>query len=167
MAEARKRLPMDSQVDKLTGLIAFGRNQPERAEREFRTAIEHLEGRMMRDCDVEYYLGAALVTQKTWTPSAPYFQSALGCYDEAEQALRKRIVEVRQSEMDEARKRRLEAAQERDITTAQAQQARAAYNAAVAYMNAGDTFQCRPMAERAARHAEFANQAQALLAKLK
>jgi tetratricopeptide (TPR) repeat protein len=166
-AEARKRLPMDPQVDKLTGLIAFGKNDMDRAEREFRTAIEHLDGRMTRDCDVEYYLAATLVTQKKWSPSAPYFQSALGCYEESESGLRTRINEIRKSDMDDQRKARLVAAKERDITATQSQQARAAYNAAVAYMNAGDTFQCRPMAERAARHPEFANQAQALLAKLR
>jgi tetratricopeptide (TPR) repeat protein len=167
VAEARKRLPMDPLVDKLTGLIAFAKNDLDRAEREFRTAIEHLEGRMTRDCDVEYYLASALVARKQWTMSAPYFQSALGCYDETEGAVRRKIAEIRQSEMGEDRKARLIASKERDITATQSQQARAAYNAAVAYMNAGDTFQCRPMAERAARHPEFANQAQALLAKLK
>lgn len=167
VAEARLRLPMDPQVDKLTGLIAYGQADLERAEREFRTAIEHLEGRMTRDCDVEYYLASSLVARKQWSPSAPYFQSALGCYEETEAGLRRRIGEIGASEMGEDRKARLIASKERDITATQAQQARAAYNAAVAYANAGDALLCRPMAERAARHPEFANQAQAILARIR
>lgn len=167
VAESRKRLPMDPLVDKLTGLIAFAQNDAERAEREFRTAVEHLEGRMTRDCDVEYYLASALVAQRKWVPAAPYFQSALGCYEETEKSVLRRIEEVRQSELGDERKARLIAAKERDIVGMQSQQARAAYNAAVAFINSGDLLQCRPMAERAARHPDFANQAQALLAKLK
>ncbi|MEW5981136.1 MAG: tetratricopeptide repeat protein [Acidobacteriota bacterium] len=166
-AEARLRLPMDPQVDKLTGLVALVKTDLDRAEREFRAAAEHLAGRGARDCDVGYYLASTLVARRKWPEAGPLFETAVSCYTMDEDALQTRIEEIRRSELGGERKARLVAAKERDITLLQSQQARSAYNAAVAYINAGDTEKCRPMAERAIRHPDFAAQARALLDKLK
>jgi len=163
---ARKLMPMDPNVDKLTGLVALARNEVERAEREFRAALQHFEGRQARDCDTGYYLASALVTQKKWTEGAERFTASVPCYVQDEAEARKRINEIMSADLPDDRKVRLTAAKEKQIGVLQSQQARSAYNGAVAYANLGDKNRARPLAERAAQHPELADLAQKLLIRL-
>ena len=121
---ARKFLPMDPQVDKLTGMVALALNDVPRAEREFRLAVQHFEGRGARDCDAGYYLASTLVMQKKWAEGAPVFEKAEPCYVENEAAIRKRIEEIRASELPDERKVRLVASKEKDILVVRLQQGR-------------------------------------------
>ena len=164
---ARSRLPMDPQLDKLAGLVALARNEIERAEREFRAAVEHLAGRGQRDCDAGYYLASTLVMQRKWAEAAPLFEAAVPCYAEDEKAARARIGEIAASDLPGARKVRMTAAKEREIAGHQAQQARAAFNAAVACANLGQLDKARPLAERAASHPDLRDPANALLARIR
>jgi len=167
VAGARSRLPMDAQVDKLTGQIALARNEADRAEREFRTALQHMVDKGDRDCDVWYFLGSVLVMRKAWPEAAPHFVSALPCYVDTERAARQRIGEIRASDLPEDRKARLVAAKERAIAGVQDQIARSAFNGAAAFFNAGQPDRAKPLAERAASHAELGESARALLARIK
>ena len=163
---ARKLMPMDPNVDKLAGVVALARNEVERAEREFRTALQHFAGRQVRDCDTGYYLASVLVMQKEWTEGGARFEAAMPCYVENEEEVRKRIEEIKSADLPDERKARLVAAKEKQVPVLQEQQARAAYNAAVAYANLGDKGKARPLAERAAQHPELADLAQKLLIRL-
>jgi tetratricopeptide (TPR) repeat protein len=163
---ARKYLPMDPLVDKLSGRVALARNEIERAEREFRAAVEHFAGRQTRDCDTGYYLASVLVMQRKWPEGAQRFSQALPCYVEDEQAARRKIEEINAADLPDERKVRLVTAKQKGITALQSQQARAAYNGAVAYANLGDKEKARPLAERAAQHPDMADLAQKLLARL-
>jgi tetratricopeptide (TPR) repeat protein len=160
---ARRYLPMDPQVDKLAGLVALGLNDVPRAEREFRLAVQHFEGRGGRDCDSGYYLASTLVMQRRWAEAAPIFEKAEPCYVRDEEALEKRVGEIRGSDLPEERKARLIAAKGRDKALVRLQQARACFNAAVALANLGDLDKARPFAERAAAHPDLAAQARALM----
>ena len=166
VGEARRRLPTDSLVDKLTGLIAYGRNDAERAEREFRVALEHLESRDGRDCDVGYFLGAALVAQRKWSEGATRFEAAAPCYAKDQAYFRGKIGEIEKSDLSADRKARLIATKEQQIETSRLQQARAWYNGAVGYANLGDKTKARPLAQRALEHPGTAESARALIAKL-
>jgi tetratricopeptide (TPR) repeat protein len=166
VAAARKYMPMDPLVDKLSGRVALARNEIERAEREFRTAVEHFTGRQTRDCDTNYYLASVLVMQRKWPEGAQWFSQALPCYVEDEQAARRKIEEINAADLPEERKIRLVTAKQKGIAALQSQQARAAYNAAVAYANLGDKERARPLAERAALHPDMADLARKLLARL-
>jgi len=73
---------------------------------------------------------------------------------------------IRTSDLPEVRKARLMAAKERDIASARLQEARSAFNAAVAHANLGDTATARPFAERAAGHPDLATQAKAILERI-
>jgi tetratricopeptide (TPR) repeat protein len=163
---ARKYMPMDPLVDKLSGRVALARNEIERAEREFRTAVEHFAGRQTRDCDTNYYLASVLVMQKKWPEGAQWFSQVVPCYVEDEQAARRKIEEITAADLPDERKVRLVAAKQKGISALQSQQARAAYNGAVAYANLGDKEKARPLAERAAQHPDMADLAQKLLARL-
>jgi len=163
---ARTYLPMDPQVDKLAGMVALALSDVPRAEREFRLAVQHFEGRNARDCDAGYYLASTLVIQKKWTEAGPIFEKAEPCYVQDEGALRRRIEEIRVSALPDERKVRLIAAKERDIVTVRLQQGRAAFNAAAAYANLGDVAKARPLAERAAAHPDLKNLVAPLLARL-
>jgi len=163
---ARKYSPMDPLVDKLSGRVALARNEIERAEREFRAAVEHFAGRQTRDCDTGYYLASVLVMQRKWPEGAQRFGEALPCYVGDEQAARRKIEEINAADLSDERKVRLVAAKHKGIAALQSQQARAAYNGAVAYANLGDKEKARPLAERAAQHPDMADLAQKLLARL-
>jgi len=164
---ARRALPMDPNVDKLAGLVALARNDTPRAELEFRRAVQHYEDRQIRDCDAGYYLASVLVSQRMWAEGAERFVLAVPCYAADEQAARSRIAEIRAADLTEDRKARLITAKEKQVASAQAQQARAAYNGAVAYANLGDKDRARPLAEQASRYPDLADLAQKLLARLK
>jgi hypothetical protein len=166
LAAARKYLPMDPFVDKLTGLVALARQDVPRAEREFRLAVAHFEGRKARDCDSGYYLASTLVMQKEWPEAATIFEKAEPCYALDEDALKKRIVEIQASELPDERKVRLVAAKERDIAALRLQQGRSAFNAAVALANQGLLDKARPFADRAAAHPELKELVQPLLTRL-
>ena len=165
-AAARKYLPMDPQVDKLSGMVALALNDVPRAEREFRLAVQHFESRKARDCDAGYYLASTLVMQKKWAEGAPTFEQAEPCYVESETAIRARIAEILASELPDERKARLVAAKEKEIVAVRLQQGRAAFNAAVAYVNLGEAAKARPLAERAAAHPGLKELVEPLLARL-
>jgi tetratricopeptide (TPR) repeat protein len=163
---ARRYLPMDPQVDKLAGMVALALGDVPRAEREFRLAVQHYEGRGARDCDSGYYLASTLVMQKQWSEAAPTFEKAEPCYVQDEGALRRRIEEIRVSELPDERKARLTAAKEGSIVAVRLQQGRSAFNAAVSWANLGDMAKARPLAERAAAHPALKELVEPLLARL-
>ena len=163
---ARTRMPMSPQVDLLAGFIALARHEVERAEGEFRLAVQHYEGRGERDCDSGYYLASTLVMQRKWTEAGPLFERAEPCYALDEKAVRQRIATIRASDLPDDRQDRLVAAKERDILKVQLQQARACYNAAVAHANLGEPGKARPFALRALAHPEMKSLAEQLLARL-
>jgi tetratricopeptide (TPR) repeat protein len=160
---SRSRMPTSPQVDLLAGFIALARKEVERAEREFRSAVQHFEGRGERDCDAGYYLASTLVMQRKWAEAAPLFERAEPCYALDEKAVRERIAAIRASDLADDRQDRLVAAKERDILKVRLQQARSAYNAGVALANLGELEKARPFAERAAAHPDLAAQVKALL----
>ncbi|MBP1635284.1 MAG: putative system TPR-repeat lipoprotein [Acidobacteria bacterium] len=160
---SRNRLPMDGQVDKLAGFIALARNEVPRAEAEFRAAVGHIEGRGGSDCDARYYLGSAQVLQRKWADAVPNFEAAEPCYVLTGTALRKRILDIRKSDLPDDRQDVLVAAKEKDIAAARLQEARSAFNAGAALANLGDLEKARPCAERAAAHPELAAQAKTIL----
>jgi hypothetical protein len=135
----------------------------ERAEQEFRLAVQHLEGQGERDCDAGYYLAGTLVMQRKWAEAAPFFERAEPCYALDEKAVRQRIATIRASELPDDRQDRLVAAKDRDILKIRLQQARSAYNAGAAFANLGELEKARPFADRAATHPDLAAQARALL----
>ena len=163
---ARKYLPMDPLVDKLSGRVAVARNEIERAEREFRAAMDHFAGRQTRDCDTNYLLASVLVLQRKWPEGGQRFGDVVPCFVEDEQGMRRKIEEINAADLPVERKARLVAAKQKGIAALQSQQARAAYNGAVAYANLGDKEKARPLAERAAQHPDMADLAQKLLARL-
>jgi predicted Zn-dependent protease len=156
---AKRYLPMDGQVAKLTGLIALGRNDLARAEEEFQTAIRYND----TDSDARFYLGTALATAKKWKDSAESFAVAEGSYTRDQGALRDRISEIAASELDPVRKARLTSSKEKQILATRLQQARSAFSAAAGYFNVADFARALPLAERAREHPDLADSAAKLL----
>ncbi len=163
---SRQRMPMSPQVDLLAGFIALARREVERAEGEFRLAVQHYEGRGERDCDSGYYLASTLVMQRKWAEAAPFFERAEPCYALDEKAVLARIATIRASDLPDDRQDRLVAAKERDILKVRLQQARSCYNAAVAHANLGEPGKARPFALRALTHPEMKSLAEQLLERL-
>jgi tetratricopeptide (TPR) repeat protein len=162
LQEAKKYLPMDGAVAKLTGLIALGRGEPVRAHEEFRIAIRYND----KDSDAWFYLASVLSTLKRWTESAEAFAAAEPLYAKDEEALREKIKEIAASKLGDARKARLTTAKERQVAATRLQQARSAFSAAAGYFNIGDFAKAQPLAERAVAHPELAESARKLLERL-
>ncbi len=160
--EAKKFLPMDGAVAKLTGLIALGRGELARAEEEFRVAIRYSD----KDSDAWFYLGSVLSTLKRWKESAESFAAAEPLYANDADALRAKIKEIAESRLGEARKAKLIAAKERQIAATVLTQARSAFSAAAGYFNIGDFARAQPLAERAGEHPDVADSAKKLLDRL-
>ena len=111
----------------------------------------------------DWHLASVLVAQQKWPEGAERFSAAVPCYVSDEADARTRLEEIKTADLPDDRRARLAAAKEKQVDALQAQQARAAYNGAVAYANLGDKAKARPLAERAARHPDMADAAQKLL----
>jgi tetratricopeptide (TPR) repeat protein len=166
VVKSRQWLIMNPGVAELTGLIALARNEVERAEGEFRAAMELTASHGERNCNVAYYLPSVLVMQRKWAEGAPLFVKAEACLVEDERETRGRLAEIQRADLPADRQVRLVTVKEKQIAGLQAQQQRSAFNAAVAYVNMGQPDQARPLAERAASLPELATQVKALLARI-
>ncbi len=162
LQDAKKFLPTDGPVAKLTGLVALGRNELTRAEAEFRTAIRYNE----KDSDARFYLASVLSTLKRWTESAECFAAAEPLYVKDAELLRAKIKEIAESRLGEARKAKLTASKERQVAATVLMQARSAFSAAAGYFNAGEFTKAQPLAERALEHPDLAESARKLLDRL-
>lgn len=86
--EARRTNPMHGDTARLSGLVAFRRDELARAREEFGLALS----RNADDCESVYHLGLIDQREQAWTGSRERFARALACYErevlELEQARR-------------------------------------------------------------------------------
>ncbi len=160
--QAKKYLPTDGAVAKLTGQIALARNEPARAEEEFRIAIKYND----KDSDAWFYLGSVVSTFKRWKEAAGCFESAEPLYAKDESRLRAKVTEIAESKLPDERKARLTATKQRQIAATVLQQARSAFSAAAGYFNCGEFEKARLLAERAAANPDMADSAKKILERL-
>jgi tetratricopeptide (TPR) repeat protein len=160
---SKGRLPTNSEVFGLAGTIALEKKETDRAEKEFTEALKHNS----QNSEALFGLAHVAELRQKWPDAAGYYVKAAGVVAAGETSLRNKIVEIKASLMTEARKAKMLAKKETQIRIAQATRATAFMSGAVAWFNAGNPASARDLANRAAEHPQFKDQAAELLAKIK
>jgi len=156
---AKRFNPMDPELFKLAGIVALARNEVPEA----RANLEYAVSRLPDDCDARFYLAGVDALERRWPESAAGYARASDCYATESEALAARLSEIRTSSMEDDRKDRLLTMKQRQAAAADQARARATYNAAVGYLNAGDREAARALAETVAARPELADQVRELL----
>ena len=158
--EEAKNYRTDSEVFKLSGVIALDQGRLAYARLELETAIN----RNADDCDASFHLGRVHIAETRWPDTGRAFGTATQCYSDAEA---QRVADLEQLRRDPAmpedRRARLVARRETELVTVRRQAAASAYNAALGHFNARTPAEARRFAEEASSHPDFAERATSLL----
>jgi predicted Zn-dependent protease len=160
--EIAKRVTYNSAVPKLAGFIAYERNQLPLAEAEL---VESLQ-RDATDCEVQFALGQVLVRTRRWPQAAARFAETLACTRAAQEALARRVAEIREAQLDAVRQNRLQARIERQRAVERTREGLATFGAASALALSGRPAEARPLAEAALGWPELHERAADLLTRL-
>ena len=161
--ESKGRLPTNSEVFGLAGMIALEKNQYDRAEKEFKDALQY------NAANTEALFGLGRINDHggKWPEAAKYYEQAAEVTGKNEATILARIDQIRSAPLSEARREAMVSKKEGQLRTARATLGFACYNAAAAWFNGGLKERAIPWAEKAAGHPQFKDQANALLAKIK
>jgi tetratricopeptide (TPR) repeat protein len=160
--EIAKRVMYNAAVPKLAGFIAYERNQLPLAEAEL---VESLQ-RDATDCEVQFALGQVLVRTRRWPQAAARFAETLACTRAAQEALARRVAEIREAQLDAVRQNRLQARIERQRAVERTREGLATFGAASALALSGRPAEARPLAEAALGWPELHERAADLLTRL-
>jgi tetratricopeptide (TPR) repeat protein len=160
--ETAKRVMYNAAVPKLAGFIAYERDQLALAEAEL---VESLD-RDATDCEVQFALGQVLVRTRRWPEAAARFAETLACTRAAQEALERRLAEIREAPLDPVRRDRLQARIERQRTAERTRAGLATFGAASALALSGRSAEARPLAEAALAWPDLHERAADLLSRL-
>ncbi len=160
---AKGPMPTNTHVFSLSGTLALEANEPAAAEADFQQAVE-FDG-----ANDEALLGLARIAERRerWTDAAGWYERTITAMEGKAEGLKAKIEEIAGSGLAAERKAGMLARRESQLRTAEIVAAAAAFNAAVAWANAGDTAAARAAAERAAGHPHFKERAVELLQRIK
>ena len=148
-----------SDVEALSGIIAYRQGRLDDAERDLRQAL-NLEP---SNSDAAMYLGRLYADRKDWLNSGIYFAGAALSLEEKEREMEKKIEEIEASDMSRERKNKLVIKKKVQILSTQATKATCQYNGAAGYHNAGSFDRALDLARLAAAHPSFAQKAAELI----
>jgi len=160
--EQSARLWVNSEVAKLSGIIAYRRGDLPVALKRF-TEARRLNA---DDCDTQNYLGVIHAEQREWLPTVETFTATVACLENARAATKKEIDRIAASETREDRKSRQIATRTARIDTANRMISAAWFNMAASYFNLGRREEARPFAERLVNDERFGERARDLLSRL-
>jgi len=159
---AAKDFERSLRVFTLAGVLRMTQERWQDARDEFSAALA-----VNRDaCDVRLYLGHVQGELGAWTDSGGSFEAAADCFARAERRARAQIATLQDPPPDAWSARYAEKLR-RELADSIEQGHSSVYNAAVAFLNAGQPARARPFAERAGNVPEYAERAQTLLARMR
>lgn len=161
--EQAKKLLGQGQVYSLSGTIALGLGQDEKAKSEFFQALTFNPA----DSESLLNLGAIFARQHIWDKSGAYGQKAGEALAAQAVSIQDKLNEIRASGLPEARKARLLQRKSAQYEQTLLLGATAFYNAAAAYYNADDRDRAAACCLRAASHPAFKEKAAELQARIK
>lgn len=162
--EAKKYLPMDTEVFTLSGIMAF---EQERIDQ----AIHDLEKAKKFDfnkayCEAPFHLGMIYSSKEEWENSASNFERAGQCHSNEVRGLEALIFGIRASSLANERKQPLLLMRGAQKDKAALNEGTAFYNAAAGYFNAGLGERAWNCAINASQHEYFKDKASDLIAKI-
>jgi tetratricopeptide (TPR) repeat protein len=160
--QTAKQVIYNAAVPKLAGFIAYDRGDLPLAETELHESLS----RDASDCEVQFALGQVLARTRRWSAAGDRFISVIACTRGAQDALARRMVEIRDGALDPARRARLEARVQRHRDVERSREGLATFGAASALALSGRTGEARPLAEAATSWPDLRPRAEQLLAQL-
>lgn len=160
--ETAKGVMYNAAVPKLAGFIAYERDQLALAEAELAESLD----RDATDCEVQFALGQVLVRTRRWPEAAARFAETLACTRAAQEALARRLADIRGAPLDPVRQDRLQARIERQRAIERTREGLATFGAASALALSGRPAAARPLAEAALAWPDVHERAADLLSRL-
>lgn len=160
--EAKSRLPTNTHVFSLAGKIASEVGEFERAEKDFMESLV-LDG---ANTEALFGLGTLHAQKARWPAAAEFYEMAVRAYDTEAEVLGAVIEDLKAAALPPERKSRLLLKRSARLEEARLESATAAYDAAAAYVNAGNPDKAREMADKAAVHPVFREKAGKLLSQI-
>jgi tetratricopeptide (TPR) repeat protein len=160
---AKKYLYGSSELLTLSGIIAFKKENLEKAEKNFMEALQI----NAFNYDANFYLGNIYAKKDDWKNSGSYFGQAAYCSERTEKALEEKIKEIEDSSLSPERKERLVSRKRAQLRKNALAKATAFYNGAAGYFNAGIKEEALNLAQKASLHSAFKEKAQELIDKIK
>ncbi len=161
--EAKGRLPDNTHVFGLAGTIALEMGDLETAEKEF------LESVRIRADNTESLFGLGTVHTKknNWASAAGFFDQAGRAFEGEAAALQADVEKLRFAAIAVERKNQLIQKRNSQLERIRLTEATSDYNAAAAYLNAGQKDKARETATKAAAHPTLKEKAEELLRAIK
>lgn len=161
--EAKRYLIGWNEVHALAGEIALDQNNLEKAEKNFKEALQIKAS----DCHSAFSLGQVYSLQQNWLDSADYYRQAALCFGQQKKALLQEIDEIKASDLAPNRIKRFITKKKLQLARLRQIEATAYFNAAASYFNSNRYQAARQMAEKALAHPQFQEKAAELLQKIK
>jgi tetratricopeptide (TPR) repeat protein len=151
------------EVSLLDGIIAYKQKRLDNAKDNFKEALLLNN----QDCESAYYLGKIYAEREDWKNSGSYFEKGAVCNEQTEKAIKSKILEIREAALSTLRKDKL--IKKKKIQLLQTRQTKATcqFNAAASYFNAKEYKKAFLLAEKAAKHPTFKQQAEELILAIK
>jgi tetratricopeptide (TPR) repeat protein len=161
--ERAKQYRNDADVLTLAGQIAIEQDRLGDARTDLERALRSTD----RACDAAFHLGRVHVAEIRWPETAVTFGRAARCYRTAAEELVGELERIREDPaVPEDRRGRVVAQYATRVAAAQRQAASSAFNAALGYANADALNDAEAQAQQASAHPDFAERADALLARI-
>ena len=151
------------EVSLLDGIIAYKQKRLDNAEENFKEALLLNS----QDCESAYYLGKIYAEREDWKNSGSYFKKGAICNEQTENTIKSKILEIKEAALSTLRKDKL--IKKKKIQLLQTRQTKATcqFNAAASYFNAKEYKKAFLLAEKAAEHPTFKQQAEELILAIK
>jgi tetratricopeptide (TPR) repeat protein len=151
------------EVSLLDGIVAYKQKRLNKAEENFKEALLLNN----QDCESAYYLGKIYAEREDWKYSGSYFEKGALCNEQTEKAIKSKILEIREAALSTQRKDKL--IKKKKIQLLQTRQTKATcqFNAAASYFNSKEYKKAFLLAEKAAEHPTFKQQAEELILAIK
>jgi len=157
--EAKSRLPTNTHVFSLAGALALETGELGRAEKDFLGSLDFDPS----NTESLFGLGTLYSLQARWGPAAEFFEKASRAYDAEGEALSAAIEDLQALALPPARKARLVQKRAGQLERVRFEIATAAYDAAAAFFNAGNSVKAREAAVKASVHPALKEKAEELL----
>lgn len=161
--QAKGRLPTSSEVFTLSGEIASERGEIDKAEKDFKEALEYNRS----NSTALFNLGSLYGKKEEWQSSGVYFEKAAFAFENEERSLEDKVTQIEKSTLSAERKERLLRKKKYQLEKILLSKSSAFYNAAASYLNDGQRNKALEMAGRAAEHPSMKAKADELVSKIK